>query len=95
LHVENQNFQIRRLTRFANGLNKKLANHRAAVAIHFLHFNFCRVHKAIRVTLAMDAGLSDYAWELAELIELMEKRERAVVGNVANRRGPYRVKGSN
>lgn len=93
-HVERQNLTMRmgmrRFTRLTNGFSKKLANHRAAVAIHFMHYNFCRVHKTLRVTPAMEAGLADHVWELDELVGLLEARERAVVGTEANKRGPYR-----
>lgn len=93
-HVERQNLTMRmgmrRFTRLTNGFSKKLANHRAAVAIHFMHYNFCRVHKTLRVTPAMQAGLSDHVWELSELVALLEARERAAIGTDANKRGPYR-----
>jgi IS1 family transposase len=81
---------MRRFTRLTNGFSKKLANHRAAVAIHFMHYNFCRVHKTLRVTPAMEAGLADHVWELSELVGLLESREMALVGTEENKRGPYR-----
>lgn len=81
---------MRRFTRLTNGFSKKLANHRAAVAIHFMHYNFARVHKTLRVTPAMQAGLSDHVWELSELVTLLEKREMAIVGTDENKRGPYK-----
>jgi IS1 family transposase len=94
-HVERQNLTMRmgmrRFTRLTNGFSKKLANHMAAVAIHFMHYNFGRVHKTLRVTPAMEAGLTDHVWTMEELVGLMEARERAVVGTVGNKRGPYRV----
>jgi len=93
-HVERANLTMRmgmrRFTRLTNGFSKKLANHRASVAIHFMHYNFCRVHKTLRVTPAMEAGLSDHVWELAELVGLLEAQESATIGTAANRRGPYR-----
>ncbi len=91
--VERQNLTMRmgmrRFTRLTNGFSKKLANHRAAVAIHFAFYNFCRVHKTLRVTPAMEAGLTDHVWEVAELVGMLEARERAAVGTEANKRGPY------
>jgi len=81
---------MRRFTRLTNGFSKKVDNHRAAVAIHFMHYNFCRVHKTLRVTPAMESGLANHVWELAELIGLLEARERAVIGTAGNKRGPYR-----
>lgn len=70
--VERQNLTmrmaIRRFTRLTNAFSKKLANLKAAVALHFAYYNFCRVHKTLRVTPAMEAGLTDHVWTLAELL---------------------------
>ncbi len=97
-HVERQNLTMRmgmrRFTRLTNGFSKKLANHRAAVAIHFMHYNFCRIHKTLRVTPAMEAGLSNHVWGLSELVGLLEAKERATIGTEANKRGPYRMAGN-
>lgn len=93
-HVERSNLTMRmgmrRFTRLTNGFSKKLANHRAAVALHFMHYNFCRIHKTLRVTPAMEAGIATHVWELEELVGLLEKAENAVVGTEANKRGPYK-----
>jgi hypothetical protein len=59
---------IRRLTRLTNAFSKKLANLKAAIALHFAYYNFCRVHQTLRVTPAMQAGLTDHIWELKELL---------------------------
>lgn len=71
-HIERQNLtmrmHIRRLTRLCNGFSRKLANHRAAVALHFGWYNFCRVHEALRVTPAMEARLTDHVWSVEELV---------------------------
>lgn len=71
-HVERQNMtmrmHIRRMTRLCNGFSRKVENHRAAVALHFAWYNFCRVHEALRVTPAMEAGLTDHVWSVAELL---------------------------
>ena len=70
--VERQNLTmrmaIRRFTRLTNAFSKKLANLKAAVALHFAYYNFCRVHKSLRVTPAMEAGLTDHVWTIAELL---------------------------
>ncbi len=60
--------QQRRFTRLTNGFSKKVDNLRAAVALHFGHYNFCRVHMTLRATPAMAAGLADHAWSVEELI---------------------------
>jgi len=71
-HVERQNLtmrmQIRRLTRLTNAFSKKWDNLKAAVALHFAFYNFCRIHQTLRVTPAMEAGLTDHVWELKELL---------------------------
>ena len=71
-HVERQNLtmrmQMRRLTRLTNGFSKKWENHWATLCLHFGYYNFCRIHSTIRVTPAMEAGLTDHVWDLSELI---------------------------
>src|SRR5262249_30784616 len=59
--------QIRRLTRLTNAFSKKLANHKAAIALHLAHYNFCRIHSTLRITPAMQAGLTNHVWSLGEL----------------------------
>lgn len=61
---------MRRFTRLTNGFSKKVENHAAMVALHFMHYNFVRIHKTLRVTPAMQAGLSDRVWTLADLAQL-------------------------
>lgn len=69
--VERQNLtmrmQLRRFTRLTNAFSKKLSHLKAAVALHFAYYNFCRVHSSLRVTPAMEAGLTDHIWSIAEL----------------------------
>ncbi len=60
---------IRRMTRLTDAFSKKLANHKAAVSLHFAHYNFVRLHRSLRVTPAMAAGVSDRLWSLEELVE--------------------------
>jgi len=71
-HIERQNLtmrmQIRRLTRLTNAFSKKWDNHWAALCLHFAYYNFCRIHRTLRVTPAMEAGISDHPWELSELL---------------------------
>jgi hypothetical protein len=71
-HIERQNLtmrmQMRRFTRLTNGFSKKLVNLKAALALHFAHYNFCRVHSTLRVTPAMAAGVTERVWELGQLL---------------------------
>ena len=71
-HIERQNLtmrmQMRRLTRLTNGFSKKRENLSAALALHFGYYNFCRIHRSLRVTPAMEAGITDHIWDLAELL---------------------------
>jgi hypothetical protein len=60
--------QMRRFTRLTNAFSKKLSHLKAAVALHFAFYNFCRVHSSIRVTPAMEAGLADHVWSFPELV---------------------------
>lgn len=77
--VERQNLtmrmSMRRFTRLTNGFSKKIENHGHAVALHFMHYNFCRVHKTLRVTPAMEAGLTDHVWTPEELVGLLGQRK--------------------
>lgn len=70
--VERQNLtmrmSMRRFTRLTNGFSKKIENHAYAVAIHYMHYNFCRIHKSLRVTPAMEAGLTGHAWTIEEML---------------------------
>lgn len=72
-YVERQNLtmrmHMRRFTRLTNGHSKKIDNHRHAVALHYIYYNFCKVHQTLRVTPAMEAGLSDHVWGISELLE--------------------------
>ncbi|MBZ5506771.1 MAG: IS1 family transposase [Acidobacteriia bacterium] len=74
--VERQNLTMRmgmrRFTRLTNGFSKKVENHGHAVALHFMHYNFCRIHKTLRVTPAMEAGLTDHVWTLDEIVRLIQ-----------------------
>jgi hypothetical protein len=71
--IERQNLtmrmSMRRFTRLTNAFSKKVENLRAAVSLHFAHYNFVRVHRSLRVTPAMEASVSDRLWSLDELVE--------------------------
>ena len=78
-YVERQNLSMRmgmrRFTRLTNGFSKKFENHAHQVALYFFHYNFCRVHTTLRVTPAMEAGLTDHVWTLAEMCSLLPERK--------------------
>lgn len=60
---------IRRFTRLTNAFSKKWEHHCAAVMLWYAYYNFCRIHKSLRVTPAIEAGIADHVWDLAELLE--------------------------
>jgi hypothetical protein len=62
-------------TRLTNGHSRKIDNHRHAVALHYMYYNFCKVHQTLRVTPAMEGGLSDHVWSLEELVGLLAQGE--------------------
>jgi hypothetical protein len=72
--VERQNLTMRmgmrRFTRLTNGFSKKVQNLEHAVSLHFMHYNFARIHKTLRVTPAMAAGISDHVWSLEDIARL-------------------------
>ena len=75
-YVERQNLtmrmSMRRFTRLTNGFSKKIANHIAAIAIHYMHYNFCRIHQSLRVTPAMAVGVSDHVWDIDDVVRLLD-----------------------
>jgi len=90
-YVERQNLtmrmHVRRFTRLTNGFSKKVENHANAVALHFAYYNLVKVHKTLRMTPAMAAGVTDKLWEMADLVAVLEATEEA-----PKKRGPYRKK---
>lgn len=81
-HVERQNLtmrmSMRRFTRLTNGFSKKIEMHAHAVALHFMHYNFCKIHQTLRITPAMAAGLSNHVWDLEHLIALLSSADAAL-----------------
>jgi len=73
--VERQNLtmrmSMRRFTRLTNGFSKKVENHIHHLSLYYMYYNFCRVHKTLRVTPAMEAGIADHVWSLEEIIGLL------------------------
>jgi hypothetical protein len=78
-HVERQNWTVRtnlrRYTRLSNGFSRKLENHAAAVSLQYFVYNFIRIHRTLRVTPAMAAGVTDRLWEVSDLVALLEAAE--------------------
>jgi IS1 family transposase len=95
-YVERQNLtmrmSMRRFTRLTNAFSKKLENHIAAVSLHFMHYNFCRIHMTLRVTPAMAAGVTDRLWEIGDIVRLLEEREVRIAAEerIEQLRGVYR-----
>lgn len=88
-YVERQNLTMRmgmrRFTRLTNGFSKKIENLAHAVALHFMYYNFGRIHKTLRVTPAMEAGISDHVWSLEEIAALVKDE-------APKKRGSYKKK---
>jgi hypothetical protein len=63
---------LRRFTHLTNAVSKKAENHSHSVALHFVHYNYCRVQQTLRVTPAMHAGLTGHVWEIEELVRLID-----------------------
>jgi hypothetical protein len=89
-YVERKNLtmrmHMRRFTRLTNAFSKKVENHAHAVALHMMHYNFVRIHKTLRVTPAMAAGVADRLWEIGDIVGLVE----AIEAEQPRRRGPYK-----
>lgn len=75
-HVERANLtmrmHMRRFTRLTNGFSKKLANHMYAVSLHFMFYNFCKIHQSLRVTPAMEAKIDDHVWSMEEVVMMAD-----------------------
>jgi hypothetical protein len=66
---------MRRFTRLTNAFSKKVENHEHAIALHYMNYNFCRIHQSLRVTPAMQAGIANHVWEISEIVALLDKKE--------------------
>ena len=76
---------MRRFTRLTNGFSKKVENHAQSVALFMTYYNFVRIHKTLRVTPAMAAGVTDRLWEVSDIVALLEAGEPK-----PGKRGPYK-----
>jgi len=78
-YVERQNLNMRmgmrRFTRLTNAFSKKLENHCHALALYFMFYNFCRIHKTLKVSPAMAAGVSDTLWNMEDIVALIDARD--------------------
>lgn len=78
-YVERQNLtmrmSMRRFTRLTNGFSKKIENLEHALALHFMYYNFVRIHRTLRVTPAMEVGLTDKLWSIEDLVGLLDQRK--------------------
>jgi IS1 family transposase len=78
-HIERQNLtmrmHMRRFTRLTNGFSKKIENHCYAIALHFVYYNFVKIHKTLRVTPAMEAGLTKKLWNVEDIVKLADKNK--------------------
>ena len=66
---------MRRYTRLTNGFWKKLENHAHQTAIHFMHYNFARIRRTIRMSPAMKAGVTDRLWSIHDIVGLLEEHK--------------------
>lgn len=91
-YVERQNLtmrmHMRRFTRLTNGFSKKVENHANAVALHFAYYNFVRIHKTLRMTPAMAAGVTDHLWEMSDLVAVIDTAEAETAQ--PKKRGTYK-----
>ncbi|NQT35843.1 MAG: IS1 family transposase [Planctomycetes bacterium] len=80
-YVERQDLtmrmKMRRFTRLTNAFSKKVENHAHAVSLHFMHYNFARIHQTLRSTPAMKAGVADRLWSIRDIVGLLEERENS------------------
>ena len=94
-HVERQNLtmrmSMRRFTRLTNAFSKKIDNHIHMLSLYFVHYNFCRIHKSLRMPPALYAGLTDRLHDIDFIIDMIEDRENAT----PRKRGPYKKRISN
>ena len=75
-YVERQNLtmrmSMRRFTRLTNGFSKKIENHMHAIALHYMYYNFCRIHKTLRCTPAMEAEVTKKLWSIEDIVALLD-----------------------
>ena len=91
-HVERQNLtmrmSMRRFTRLTNAFSKKIDSHIHALSLYFMFYNFARVHKTLRTSPAMAAGIADRLWSMENIVALIDANEKPLM-----KRGPYKKRG--
>ncbi|HUF55809.1 MAG TPA: IS1 family transposase, partial [Thermohalobaculum sp.] len=91
-YAERQNLtmrmSMRRFTRLTNAFSKKVENHAHSVALHFMYYNFCRIHRSLKVTPAMAAGVTDRLWDIEDIVAVID-----AAAPTPKKRGPYRKPG--
>ena len=70
--AQTMRMHMRRFTRLTNGFSKKLENHMHAISLHFMYYNFCKIHKTLRVTPAMEAKVDDHVWTMEEVVMMTD-----------------------
>ena len=92
-YVERQNLtmrmHMRRFTRLTNGFSKKVENHEASIALNFMYYNFVKIHKTLKCTPAMAAGVTPKLWEMTDVVAMIEEQEDIAR---AKKRGSYKKK---
>jgi len=88
-YVERQNLSMRmghhRFTRLTNAFSKKVTNHIHALSVYFMHYNFVRINQSLRCTPAMEAGVTDRLWDMADIVRITDEWEAAQKGSVDGR----------
>jgi len=84
--VQNQMQHTRRFTRLTNSFSKKLENHMHAISLYFMFYNFCKIHKTLRVTPVMEGGISEKLWEISDIVKLIPEE-------APKKRGSYKKRG--
>ena len=75
-HNLTMRMSMRRFTRLTSGFSKKVENLEHAIALHCIFYNFVRIHRSLRVTPAMEAGVTDHLWKIEDIVKLLEEKER-------------------
>ena len=76
----------RRFTRLTNAFSKKVENHEASIALHFMYYNFVKIHKTLKCSPAMAAGVTEKLWEMSDVVAMIEAEE----AKVSKKRGTYK-----